>query len=86
MRQEIIKNMLTATTYQTTVSPADALWTLYKSQTKKVREAFRMRLEAEEREQATSVQQKLVKDSLTKAFDELNTGKVKHNARNLFAE
>lgn len=78
--------MLTTTTYPTTVSPIDALWTLYKSQTKKVREAFRMRLIAEEREQATSVQQKLVKDSLTKAFDELNTGKVEHNARNLFAE
>ncbi len=31
-------------------------------------------------------QQKMVKKSLTKAFDELHAGQAKHNARNLFAE
>jgi hypothetical protein len=29
-------------------------------------------------------QQKMVKESLTKAFDELHTGKAKHDARSLF--
>ena len=78
--------MVATTTYQTTMSPIDALWTLYLSQTKKVREAFRMRLYAEEQAQATKAQQKMVEESLTRAFDELHTGKVKHNARNLFTE
>lgn len=45
-----------------------------------------MRLFAEEQAQATKAQQKMVEESLTKAFDELHTGKVKHNARNLFTE
>ena len=31
-------------------------------------------------------QQKMVEDSLTRAFDELNTGRVHHDARNLFKE
>ena len=78
--------MVATTTYQTTMSPIDALWTLYLSQTKKVREAFRMRLFAEEQAQATKAHQKMVEESLTKAFDELHTGKVKHNARSLFTE
>ena len=78
--------MATIATYQPTVSPVDALWTLYQSQTKKVRKAFRMRLFTEERTQTTKAQQEMVKESLTKAFDELHSGKVKHNARSLFAE
>ena len=40
--------MATTSTYQPTVSPTDALWALYQSQTKKVRKAFRLRLLAEE--------------------------------------
>ncbi len=40
--------MATTSTYQSTVSPTDALWALYQLQTKKVRKAFRMRLLAEE--------------------------------------
>ena len=81
-----IRTMATIATYQPTVSPVDALWTLYQSQTKKVRKAFRMRLFTEERTQTTKAQQEMVKESLTKAFDELHSGKVKHNARSLFAE
>lgn len=40
--------MATTSTLQPTVSPADALWALYQSQTKKVRKAFRLRLLAED--------------------------------------
>ena len=40
--------MTTIPTFQPTVSPADALWALYQSQTRKVRKAFRLRLLAEE--------------------------------------
>lgn len=76
--------MSTATTYQSRVSPVDALWTLYLSQTKKVREAFRLKILAEEKEQLVNAQQAMVKESLTQAFDELHSGKAKHNARNLF--
>ena len=76
--------METTTTYQPTISPADALWALYLSQTKKVREAFRLRLFAEEQTKKTKAQEAMVKESMTKAFDELLSGKVKHGARNLF--
>lgn len=41
-------DMASSATYQPTVSPADALWALYKSQTKSVRKAFRLRLLAED--------------------------------------
>ena len=40
--------MATTKPYQQTVSPIDALWALYQSQTKRVRRAFRSRLIAEE--------------------------------------
>ena len=40
--------MATSVTYQPTVSPTDALWALYQSQTKKVRRDFRLRLLAED--------------------------------------
>ena len=76
--------MATTTTYQPTISPTDALWALYLSQTKKVREAFRLRLFAEEQTQKTKAQEAMVKESMTKAFDELHSGKAKHDARNLF--
>ena len=76
--------MATSAAYQPTVSPADALWALYQSQTKKVRKAFRQKLQEEENVEAAMAQQKMVKESLTKAFDELHTGKAKHDARSLF--
>jgi hypothetical protein len=34
----------------------------------------------------TKVQKTMVKDSLTRAFDELHSGKVHHDARKLFAK
>lgn len=40
--------MATTSTYRQTVSPIDALWSLYQSQSKRVRKAFRMRLLAED--------------------------------------
>ena len=39
--------MATTATCQQGISPTDALWALYQSQTKKVREAFRLRILAE---------------------------------------
>ena len=34
----------------------------------------------------TKVQQEMVKESLTRAFDQLHSGKVHHDARKLFKE
>ncbi len=39
--------MSTTTVYNTKISPLDALWALYQSQSKLVREAFRMRILSE---------------------------------------
>ena len=78
--------MIATTTYPSTVSPVDALWALYQSQTKKVREAFSMRVMAEKEELVTKRQQAMVKESLTRAFDELHSGKVHQDAYKLFDE
>lgn len=67
----------------TDISLVDALWALIQSQTKSVRKALKKRMLEEN---VTKAQQKMVKESLTQAFDELQTGQVKHNARNLFIE
>ena len=66
------------------ISAVDALWVILQSQTKTVRKALTKRLLAEE--EKTKAQQAMVKDSLTKAFDELHSGQAKHDARKLFAE
>lgn len=66
------------------ISPVDALWVLIQSQTKSVRKALAKRILEEEK--TVAKQQKMVKESLTKAFDELHTEQAKHNARNMFAE
>ena len=60
----------------------EALWVIIQSQSKSVRKALTERLLAEQ--DKTKVQQQMVKESLTKAFDELHSGKVHHDARNLF--
>lgn len=44
--------MAATPTYQPTVSPVDALWALYQSQSKKVRKAFRQKLQEEEKSQS----------------------------------
>ena len=64
------------------ISTVDALWVLIQSQTKAVRKALTKRLLAEQ--DKTKVQKAMVKDSLTRAFDELHSGNVRHDARNLF--
>lgn len=64
------------------ISTVDALWTLIQSQTKSVRKALIKRLLTEQ--DKTLAQQKMVEECLTRAFDELHSGKAHHNARNLF--
>lgn len=75
--------MITTVQSQTPeISTVDALWVLIQNQSKAVRKALIERLIAEQ--DKTKVQQKIVKESLTRAFDELHAGKAHHNARNLF--
>ena len=77
--------MLTTLPSQTTeMNTVDALWTLIQNQSKSVRKALTERLLSEAGK--TKEQQAMVRDSLTRAFDELHTGKVHHDARKLFAE
>ena len=74
--------MITTAQSQTPeISTVDALWTLIQGQSKRVRLALIKRLLAEHK---TNAQQKMVKESLTRAFEELHAGKVHHDARNLF--
>lgn len=69
---------------ETEMSTVDALWVLIQGQTKSVRDALMKRLLAEQ--DKTKVQQEMVKESLTRAFDQLHSGKVHHDARKLFKE
>ena len=66
------------------ISMVDALWALIQNQNKSVRKALVKRILDEYEQQLTMAQQQMVKDSLTRAFDELHSGKVHHNARDLF--
>ena len=66
------------------IAMVDALWVLIQSQSKRVRNALTERLLAEQ--DKSKVQKAMVRDSLTRAFDELHSGKVHHDARKLFAE
>ena len=66
------------------MSTVDALWVLIQGQTKVVRKALADRFIAEQ--DLTKKQQKKVRESMTRAFDELNAGQVYHDARKLFAE
>lgn len=64
------------------MSTVDALWVLIQSQSKRVRQALTKRLIAEQ--DATKVQKLQLKDSMTRAFDELHSGQAKRDARKLF--
>lgn len=66
------------------MTTVDALWVLIQGQTKAVRKALTERLLAEQ--DKTKVQKTMVRESLTRALDELHSGKVHHDARKLFAE
>lgn len=71
------------TTYPTTsmdISPVDALWVLIQSQTKAVRDALTKRL-LEDEKNNTNKQEAMVKDSLTRAFEELHADEVYDDAR-----
>ena len=77
--------MITTIPSQTSeMTTVDALWVLIQSQTKAVRKALTERLLAEQ--DKTKVQKAMVRESLTRAFAELHSGKVHHDARKLFAE
>lgn len=77
--------MITTIPSQTSeMTTVDALWVLIQSQTKAVRKALTERLLAEQ--DKTKVQKTMVRESLTRAFDELHSGKVHHDARKLFAD
>ena len=79
-----METITTTQSSQTEISAVDALWALIQRQTKAVRKELTQRLLAEQ--DSTKAQQKMVKESLTRAFNQLHTGKVNHDARNLFAE
>ena len=76
----------TINTPSTEISTVDALWVLIQSQTKAVQKALIQRILSSKKSEKTKAQQKMVKESLTRAFDELHTGKVHHDARKLFAK
>jgi hypothetical protein len=65
------------------ISPVDALWVLIQGQTKAVRKALTKRL-IEDEQIAKAKQETMVKETLTRAFDELHAGKVYDDARSLF--
>lgn len=69
-------------------STVEALWTLIQGQTKAVRKALVDRIVSEQAQskKQEEAQKNMVKDSLTRAFDELHAGKVNHNARLLFKD
>jgi hypothetical protein len=67
----------------TEISAVDALWVLIQNQSKAVRKALTRRL-VEEEKNAKAKQEAMVKDTLTRAFDELHAGKVYDDARSLF--
>lgn len=74
----------TSPSQATEISTVDALWTLIQGQTKAVRKALINRLLAEQKKSETEKQQVMVKESLTRAFNELHAGQVHHDARSLF--
>lgn len=80
--------MNTVTIDNTPIAPLDALWALFKSQPKKVRDAFTRRLLQEDVEAETLRQQMVVRQSLKQAFGELakaeESGVELPNARSLF--
>lgn len=77
--------MITTMQQQTNeMSTVDALWVLIQGQTAAVRKALFKRFLAEQDQ--TLAQQQMVEESLTRAFNELHSGKAHHDARKLFAK
>lgn len=77
---------MAAVTANSTISPVDALWALYRSLPKKLRKEFRQRIKAED--ELTIRQKEMVKESLTRALNELEMaqhgGKQLKDAKTLF--
>lgn len=76
----------TINTPSTEISTVDALWVLIQSQTKSVQKALIQRILASQESEKTKAQQKMVEESLTRAFDEFHSGRVHYDARKLFAK
>ncbi len=64
------------------INTVDALWVLIQGQTKAVKKVLMERLIAEH--DKTKAQKAMVKESMTRAFDELHSVDVRHDARNMF--
>ena len=77
------KNIMSFSSTAAEISPVDALWVLIQSQSKAVRKALTKRL-VEQEKNTKAKQEAMVKDTLTRAFDELHAGKVYDDARCLF--
>ena len=81
----IIFDMITTIQPKTSeMSTLEALWVLIQNQSNSVRQALTERLLADQKK--TIDQQTAVKESLVRAFEELHSGKVHHDARKLFDE
>lgn len=78
--------MIATPSQATKISTEDAPWTLIQGQSKTVRKVLTKRLLAEQEQSKTEKQQAMVKESLTCAFNEIYSGKVHHDARDLFKE
>lgn len=81
--------MSVAILQEQTVSPVEALWTLFKGQPKSIREAFTKRLLKETADAETMQRKKAVKRSLKQAMAELKVAEREGieklpDARNLF--
>ena len=79
------QNTMTFSSTAAEISPVDALWVLIQSQTKAVRKALTKRL-IEDEQIVKAKQEAIVKETLSRAFDELHAGKVHDDARSLFAK
>ena len=79
------QNTITYSQAASGISPVDALWVLIQGQTKAVRKALTKRL-IEDEQIAKAKQEAMVKETLSRAFDELHAGKVHDDTRSLFAK
>ena len=80
LKNNLIDMIITADKQK--INTVDALWVLIQGQTKAVKKVLMERLIAEQ--DKTKAQKAMVKESMTRAFDELHSGDVRHDARNMF--
>lgn len=80
LKNNLIDMIITADKQK--INTVDALWVLIQGQTKAVKKVLMERLIAER--DKTKAQKAMVKESMTRAFDELHSGDVRHDARNMF--